>query len=597
VSRSGRNSKLLAAVCLGLLIATLAIYARTFGFGFVAYDDNKYVYENPVLKAGLTWANLGWAFRTFYFANWCPVTWISYLADVQFFGVNPGEMHAVNVALHAAAALLLFLALMRMTRQPWRCALVAGLFAVHPLHVQSVAWISDRKDVLSAFFAALALFLYAGYAKAPSALRYWSATLAFAFSLMAKTMAVTLPFVLLLVDFWPLRRLSGRTILEKLPLLAMAAAAGVLTALAQHKAMELSAAGAFEHLSLSARLANALVCYVRYMAKSLWPVGLAAFYPAEPAGLAQVLGAAAIFLAITVAAVKWAWRRPFLLTGWLWFLGMLVPVIGIVQQVGDQNFADRYNYLPMIGLSIAAIWTVADAIADRPTMLRGAAVLSVIWLAALAVTAARQTAYWADSRTLFAHGLTVTEKNYFLANNLGVILEKSGQSAEAAALFRRAIDFNPNHAPAYVNLGLDLLRSGHFEEGREHLSTAVRLNPNLPSAQAALGVMFAGEGNYEEARRRLQESLRMDPNQAEAQNNFCALLLRLGRVEAAAAHCMQALNLRPAYTIARINLARAFALSRRPAEAERELNFALGEEPGNATARQTLLDLRNGKFR
>lgn len=592
------SNEVLAMVCVALVIATLAIYSRTCGYGFVAYDDNRYVYENPVVRTGLSGANVAWAFKTFYFANWYPLTWISYMTDVQLFGVNAGEMHVVSVVLHALTALLLFLALVRMKLQPWRCALVAGLFAVHPLHVQSVAWISDRKDILSAFFAALTLLLYARYAEAPSVPRYLAVAAAFALSLMAKTMAVTLPFVLLLLDFWPLRQLSRRSVVEKLPLITMAALAGSLTFLAQRNAAKLGSVVALDDLPLSVRAANAMVSYLGYLAKTVWPAGLAAFYPAHPLSVPSVLGAAAILLVVTVAAVIWVRRCPGFLVGWLWYLGMLVPVIGIVQQVGDQNFADRYDYLPMVGLTIAAIWVAGDAIAKRPAMVRAGAVFSVLWLLTLAVSAARQTNYWADSRTLFEHGLAVTEGNYFLANNLGVILEsKNGPSAESAALFRQAIAFKPNHAPAHVNLALDLIRLGRMEEARAHLIEAVRLNPKLAMAQAALGIMFVGDGNYDEARRRLEESLRLDPEQAEAQNNMCAVLLHSDRAQEAAAHCAAALKVKPDYVMARINLARAFALQDKKGEAERELNLALREDPSSLTARQALVDLRSGQLR
>lgn len=589
------SKTVLAIFCLALVIATLAIYSRTFGYGFVAYDDDKYVYENPILRAGLTGANVAWALRTFYFANWYPLTWISYMTDIQFFGLNAGEMHAANVLLHVLTTLLLFLALVRMTRQPWRCALVAGLFALHPLNVQSVAWISDRKDVLSACFAALTLFLYAGYAKAPSALRYISVALAFALSLMSKTMAVTLPFVLLLLDFWPLGRLGRRAILEKVPLIAMAAIASVLTFLAQRN---YRAVVMFEHLPFSVRAANAIGSYLGYIAKAVWPAGLAAFYPPHPHSLPSALGAAAILLAITAAAVKWVRRCPSFLIGWLWYLGMLVPVIGIVQQVGDQAMADRYAYLPMVGLSIAAIWTAAGAIAQRPTMLRGAAVVSLLWLAVLAVVAARQAMYWADSRTLFEHALAVTDGNYIMANNLGVILGRQpGQSAQAMALYRQALVFAPFHAAAHANLGSELAKSGQWEEARKHLEAAVRLDPGMAAPQANLGIVFAAEGNYQDAQRHFEESLRLDPVQAEAQNNMCGVLLHLGRPEEAAAHCTEALKVRPGYAKARINLARALALQGGKAEAERELNLVLRDNPNDPSARQALLDLRTGQLR
>jgi protein O-mannosyl-transferase len=585
----------LAIVSVALAVAIFAVYSRTFGYGFVAYDDDKYVYENSVLGTGLTGANFAWAMTAFYFANWSPLTWISYMADVQLFGLNAGEMHAVNVVLHIGATLLLFLALMRMTWQPWRCALAAGLFALHPLNVQTVAWISDRKDVLCAFFAALTLFLYAGYAKAPTALRYISVLLAFGLSLMAKTMAVTLPFVLLLLDFWPLRRLGRRAILEKVPLVAMAGIAGVLTFLAQRNYTEHDGAVAvLDRLPFSVRAVNAVASYVAYIAKAVWPADLAAYYPPHPPSLPSALGAAAILLTVTAAAVKWARRCPYFLTGWLWYLGMLVPVIGIVQQVGDVAIADRYAYLPLVGLSIAAIWTAAGALGQRTPMLRGAAVISVLWLTTLAVAAARQATYWADSRTLFEHALAVTEGNYIMANNLGVILSRQpGQSPKAIALFRQALAVAPFHAAAHANLGSELAKSGQWEEARKHLEAAVRLDPSMAAAQANLGMVFAAEGNYQDAQRRLEESLRLDPAQAESQNNMCGVLLRLGRPAEAARHCTEALKARPAYAKARINLARALALQGGKAEAERELNLVLRDNPNDSAARQALLDLRD----
>ncbi len=576
----------------------MAIFGRTAGFGFVAYDDNKYVYENPVVRAGLKGANVAWAFKTFYFANWSPLTWLSYMTDVQLFGVNAGEMHAVNVLLHAMTAVLLFLALVRLTQQVWPCALLAGLFALHPLHVESVAWIADRKDVLSAFFAALTLFLYAGYAKAPSVLRYFAVALAFALSLMAKTMAVTLPFVLLLLDFWPLRRWGRRAVLEKVPLIAMAAVAGVLTYFAQRDAAEVVAVVDLEYLPFFARIASAAVTYVSYLGKAIWPANLAVFYPPHPPGAASALIALAILLAITAAAVRWVRRCPFLLVGWLCYLGMLLPTVGIVQQVAEQVEADRYVYLPLVGLFIAAIWTAASVLEKRPRWQRGATVCCVVWLAALAVAASRQTTYWANSRTLFEHGLAVTKGNYILAENLGVVLErKDGPSDESAALFRQAIAFKPSHAAAHASLGLELMRSGRLEEAKSELEEAVRLNPRSAVAQADLGVMFATEGNYEEGRRRLEESLRLDPLQPEALNNTCVILLRLGRAEDAAADCTQALKIRPEYTMARVNLARALAFQGRTSDAERELNAAMRDEPANATARQALDDLRAGRLR
>jgi len=591
------SRKILAIICLTLAVATLAVYSRTFTYGFVSYDDDKYVYENPVLTTGLSAANVAWALRTFYYANWHPLTWISYLMDVQLFGLHAGPMHAMNVVWHLAAVLLLFLALVRMTGRPWRCALVAGLLALHPLHVESVAWISERKDVLCAFFVALTLFLYAGYAKAPSARRYFFVALAFALSLMAKPMAVTVPLALLLLDFWPLGRIqwpSGgpalrRVIAEKVPLLAMSAVAGALTFMAQRNYGAVVVLG---QLPLGARAANALVATVSYMLKALWPVNLAAFYPPHPHAPATVLGAATLLALITAAAVKSARSRPYFLVGWLWFLGMLVPVIGLVQ-VGGQAMADRYTYLPFVGLSIAAIWTVADALKRRPGLHRGAAVCSALALAALAAAAARQAEYWQDSRTLFEHAIAVTDGNYIMENNLGVTLIKKDQpSPEAAALYRRALAANPDYADARANLGRELVKSARFDEARSQLLEAVRLNPRMAEPHADLGVIAAARGNYQEARLELEESLRLNSADAETHSNLCFVFLHLGRPADAVAQCTEALNLNPDQENARVNLAKAYAAESRRADAERELNEALRRNPNNAYARATLAELK-----
>lgn len=592
-------------VCVLLAAAVLAVFGRTFAYGFITYDDGRYVYENPILNAGLSAANVAWALTTFSCANWHPLTWLSYLADVQLFGVDAGEMHAVNALLHLLTAGLLFLAFVRMTGRPWRSALVAGLFAVHPLHVESVAWIAERKDVLSACFMALTLFLYGGYAKVPSLQRYVSVALAFALSLMAKPMAVTLPLVLLLLDFWPLGRLGRRAdgparrrvILEKIPLLAMTAISCALTFQAQRS---FGAVVPLEHLTLPVRAANAIVSYAGYIVKMVWPAGLAVFYPPHRHGAASVLGSAALVGAVTLAAVKWAGRRPYLLTGWLWYVGMLVPAIGIVQ-VGDQAMADRYTYLPMVGLSIAVIWMAADAMEHRPGMERGAAVVSILGLAALAVAAARQASYWEDSRTLYEHALAATDGNYVMANDLGAVLGQAGPSAQAEALYRQAIALRPGYADAHANLGHELLKSGRLEEGRAQLAEAVRLDPMLPAAQADLGFVFASEGSYQEARTHLAEALRLNPANAQSQNDMCFVLLRLGRPEEASAHCTEALNLDPGLVFARINLAKAHAAEGKQADAERELNALVQRNPGNAAARQALVDLQddlqNGKLR
>ncbi|MGD0481537.1 MAG: tetratricopeptide repeat protein [Terracidiphilus sp.] len=546
-----------------LTLATLAIYAQTATHGYVAYDDDQYVYQNHWVKAGLTAANVAWAFTTFFYANWHPLTWISYMLDFSLFGENPGAQHLVNVALHLASALLLFLALARMTRQPWRCALVAAIFAVHPLHVESVAWISERKDVLSTFFEMLALLLYVRYTAKPGVRSYLPVAVAFALSLLAKPMAVTFPFVLLLLDYWPLRRIDWplkvvpirRLFMEKTPLLAMAAAASVLTFMAQR------GFGAMVSLirdPLPERIANAAIAYVGYMGKTFWPVDLAVLYPARPPAPVAVATATLILVVITVAAWRWAKQRPYFAVGWLWYLGMLLPVIGLVQ-VGVQAMADRYTYVPMVGLSIALIWTVADFVENRAAPRTAAAAVAVLALAALTGAAYRQAAYWKNSRTLFEHTLAVTRDNYIIQNNLGVVLANEGNSTEAVALYRAALVTAPDYAAALANLGHEQLKSGQLAEAYANITKALDLSPDLASAQADLGLLLAARGDFEEARRHIEHSLILAPGDADNESNLCFVLTHLGRPDEAIAHCNAALRINPGMSNAQFNLNNALA--------------------------------------
>jgi hypothetical protein len=347
---------------------TLAVYFQTHAYRYVAYDDNVYVYLNPRVRQGLSFDGIGWALTALYI-NWHPLTWLSLMLDVQLFGMNPGRQHLVNVAFHIGSTILLLLGLTRLTRKPARCALVAAIFALHPLHVESVAWIAERKDVLSTFFELLTLLLYAGYAQKRTALRYSAVLLAFACSLMAKPMAVTFPFVLLLLDYWPLHRLTlplsraklGRLLWEKAPLLALSAGASVLTMIAQASS---GAVIPLARVPFAARLSNAVIAYVRYIEKAFWPAKLGVLYPLEPASVRNAAASLVILMVVSGIAIYWLRRRPYVLVGWLWYLGMLFPVIGLVQ-VGNQSMADRYMYLPLVGLSMALVWLVADAVAGR----------------------------------------------------------------------------------------------------------------------------------------------------------------------------------------------------------------------------------------
>ncbi len=549
-----------------------------------------------MVTAGLSGAGIAWALTTTYAANWHPLTWISYQTDCQFFGVNAGAEHAVNVALHLAGTLLLFFALLAMTGHPWRCALVAAVFALHPLHVESVAWIAERKDVLSSALAMLTVLLYVRYVRVPSIGKYIGVAIVFGLALMAKSMVVTLPFVLLLIDFWPLQRfawpsgwLDLRPLLrEKTPLFAMSAVASVLTYVAQRSG---GAVASLDHLPLTARIANALVSYFSYMVKAVWPVDLTAFYPPHQHGAGMVLLATLVLAVITVGALMRARQSPWIIVGWLAYIGMLVPVIGIVQ-VGWQSMADRYTYVPLVGLSIAVVWSIADALASRLILQRVAAALSLVVLTTLAVTAWRQVGYWSNSHALFEHSLAVTEANYVMENNMGVVLGSEGRAAESIAAYRSAIAIQPDYADAWANLGREFLISGQTNEASRVLARAVELNPLLEAAQADLGVVLAAAGKFDQAETHLEEAVRLAPSDAESQSNLCSVLQYRARPAEAARRCTEALKLKPDSPAARLNLAGALAAQGHRDEAIRELNIVLRQHPDYAAARSALADLQ-----
>ncbi|HEX3747158.1 MAG TPA: tetratricopeptide repeat protein [Bryobacteraceae bacterium] len=556
-------AKLLALICLLLAAAVVAIYAQTAGHGYVAYDDDQYVYQNHWVKAGLTAANIAWAFTTFFYANWHPLTWLSYMLDFSLWGENPGAQHLVNVAFHLGSALLLFVALARMTRRPWRAALVAALFALHPLRVESVAWISERKDVLSTFFQMLTLFLYVRYVAKPALTRYLAVAAVFALSLLAKPMAVTFPLVLLLVDYWPLQRFSWpperraarQAILEKLPLLALSAVASIFTFLAQRT---YGAVASLAYLPFSARAANAAIAYVVYIAKSLWPADLAVLYPEHNPDASSAFLAALVLAAVTVLAWVWRRKRPYLAVGWLWYLGMLVPVIGLVQ-VGVQSMADRYTYMPTIGLSLALVWAVADVVEGRRPLRLTAGIAAAVALVALSAISFRQTEYWKSSRTLFEHTLAVTRDNHIIENNLGVVLGREGDSKGAVDLYKEALALVPNYAEANSNLAHELLKAGQFAEAEPYLTKALAENPNLATAHGDLGVLLAARGQFEDARQQFLRALSLSPEDADNESNLCFALTHLGRPQEAIAHCDAALRIDPNHANAKFNLRNARA--------------------------------------
>ncbi len=563
--RRGPGATLLVGA--GLIAATLVVYAQVAGFDFVNIDDQQYVENNRRVLAGPTRAGLAWALTTHAEANWHPLTWISLMLDARIGGPGPRLFHLTNLALHAANTLLLFGVLAVMTGSRLRSGFVAALFAIHPLHVESVAWISERKDVLSAFFGLLALSAYLRYVRRPGLARYLPVGLAFALGLMAKPMLVTLPLAMLLFDYWPLRRVGPGTaggwlpILEKLPLLGLSVVSGILTLQAQLRG---DAVNTLAALPLDARVANAVVSYVTYLTKMLWPTELAVFYPhpRDTLPLWQVSLSALALAGVTALAWAGARRRPYLAVGWLWYLVTLLPVIGLLQ-VGAQAMADRYTYLPLVGPFIAIAWGVPDllqAAASPAALRRRTLALSAVALVAILLLVARahdQVGYWRDGATLFRHALRVTTDNARAHNGLGMALSRAGELERAVEHFREALRLDPAYPEAHDNLAAGLALQGKTAEAIEHFREALRLRPQDASCHANFGTVLMRRGDLDDAAAEFAEAIRLDPDHGSAHNNLGVLLARRGDVTAAIEHFEEALRIAPDDAGARANLERA----------------------------------------
>ncbi len=501
-------------ISLGLLLAIVAVYWQVGQCEFINYDDHEYVADNPRINHGLTSSSVAWAWKAKVVSNWHPLTVLSHMLDCELFGVNPRAHHLVNLLFHALNTLLLFHVLQKLTREIWPSAIVAALFALHPLHVESVAWISERKDVLSTFFFLLAIWAYAHYAQRTevrsqkseagiptSGLRpltsgqYWLALLFFALGLMSKPMLVTLPFVLLLLDYWPLRRFELKTenlklktfvrlILEKLPFFALAAASSVVTMFYQRGAIM-----PVEYLTISERLFNALISYARYLGKTFWPAKLAIFYPHPGAWAAwQIAASIAVLVAITSVVIWQIRRRPFLAVGWFWFLGTLVPVIGLVQ-VGSQSMADRYSYIPLIGIFVMLVWSAKEIFRNLPKILP--ALASVAVLTACATTTFFQMRHWKNSETLFSHTLAVTERNATAHFSLGNALMDRGDLDGGVSQFEKALAIRPNYPEIRGQIAHCFEIQGRLREARDLYYQALESKPDLPEALNNLAWMLA----------------------------------------------------------------------------------------------------------
>jgi len=515
-----------ACICVCLFVVTWIVYAQTLRFDFVNYDDPRYVYQNTRITDGISIGNVAWAFSHIHSENWHPLTTITHMLDCQLHGLNAGWHHFSNVLFHSFAVVLLFVALEHMTGALWRSAFVSAVFAVHPLHVESVAWIAERKDVLSAFFFMLTLLAYSRYARAPSTGRYLTVVLVVALGLMSKPMLVTLPFVLLLLDYWPLERFKAgkskterrlsQLILEKIPLIALAAASSIVTFMAQRGAI-----GWTEQLPVSARISNALVSYVIYIEQMLWPANLAVFYPHPENRLSalEVTLTLSAIVGITAAAFVFRKRVPYLVTGWLWYLGMLVPVIGLVQ-VGWQGHADRYTYLPQIGLYIAVTWMLTDFSRAWRLQRTVIGVAALIMVGALSWRCWLQASYWRDSETLFTHALAVTRNNDVAMNNLGIIFLEKGQLDDAISNLQAAIDVRPENAPAHDNLAKALLQKGQVAEAMVHYRKFLEIEPDNVEARNTLGTALIRQGRLREAIGQWQDALAIQPENGNAASNL-----------------------------------------------------------------------------
>jgi tetratricopeptide (TPR) repeat protein len=544
-------------VSAALVAAGAFVYAPVRHHEFVNFDDPQYVSENPHVASGLNGPALSWALTTGDASNWHPLTWLSHQLDVELFGLDPGRHHLTSVAIHLVNTLLLFGLLHGMTGALFRSAFVAALFAVHPLHVQSVAWIAERKDVLSALLFLLTLRAYLAYVRRPGRSRYAAVVVLFALGLTAKPMLVTLPFVLLLLDFWPLGRVESsstwrRLIVEKLPLVGLAAASSLVTVAVQRRAVQ-----SLDLLPLSRRFATAALAYAWYAAKVAWPTRLAVLYPYPEAVLAwQVLGAAAVLGAVSLLALRASPRHSYLTVGWFWYIGTLLPVLGLVQ-VGSQPWADRYTYIPAIGLFIVVAWGAADLAAGwRHRDLLLAAAASIVLFGCVLV-ARRQVGYWRNSVVLWERALDVTAGNYRAEHNLADALARQRRIEEAVTHYAAALLIKPDFAEAHNNLGLALAEQGKVSEAMTHYADALRALPDYQEAHNNLAVALARAGRNAEALRHFTEAVRIDPSVAVAHNNLGVALAREGRFEEAVPEFAEALHLKPGYPEARTNLAAA----------------------------------------
>jgi len=544
-----------AFICAALALSVWVAFGGALDHQFLDYDDNSYVYENPRITHGLSLSAAAWAFTHVHANNWHPLTTISHMLDCQLYGLQPWGHHLTNIVLHALAAIILFFALRVLTARTtaastWLSAFVAAVFAVHPLRVESVAWVSERKDVLSGVFFALTLWAYAGYARRPAAAKYVAALIAFALGLLSKPTLVTLPFVLLLLDYWPLRRLGAqwpivrRLIIEKIPFFMLSAGSSVVTILAQQNAL-----AEVRDLSVVERLGHALLAYVAYVGQLFYPAHLAVCYPLMRSDLSavRITLSTVLLVAISVGVFIYRRRYRFLLVGWFWFVGMLVPMIGLVQ-VGQQARADRYTYLPMIGLYILVAGSGYELLNKWRRGRVVAAVVAIAIVLALVTESYAQTQYWRDTQSLWEHAANTTNDNYIAHYTLGNVLAQKRQVDEAIEHYRKSLQIDPDYVQTHNNLGIAYAELGRFDEAISEYETALRLRPDFAEASSNLGVVLATVGRPDEAIARFEQALRVRPDYAEAHLNLAYIFAQRGRGDEAERHLAEAKRLRAAHT-------------------------------------------------
>ncbi len=624
------NKKYTYLIIAFLIVASGLAYGRILCNDFINFDDNEYITENNHIKSGINIESIKWAITSSYASNWHPLTWLSHMLDWSLFGANASGHHLVNLLLHIGSVLFLFFFLAKTTKSLWPAAFVAAFFALHPLRVESVAWASERKDVLSMFFGMAALYVYAGYVEEQKLSRYFLCLALFALGLMAKPMLVTLPFVLLLLDFWPLERwpdvsnpshnptainntvsvkkknrhkhnvpgekklsASGKSrgqsmgilLWEKAPFVFLAIISAVLTIWAQSKGGVIIA---LQRLPFPERIVNAIVSYVGYLGKIFWPVDLAVFYPYEGSLPSwQVFGAAFILLGISAAVIYFIKKAPFLFVGWFWYLGTLIPVIGLVQ-VGNQAMADRYTYLPSIGIGIMLTWGIVYLLPQeklRKIILIPAA---VIVLAVCIFLTGQQCGYWKNSIELFNYALQVTKANYLAHNNLGVALAEEGKNDQAIAHYFAAIDINPHYADPHSNLGAALAAEGKNDQAIAHYLAAIDIDPHHADFHSNLGVALAAEGKNEEAIEHYLTAIKINQDYDDAYYNLANLLIKQGKIEEAIGRYRETIKINPDNARAHYNLADILAQQGKIEEAIDHFREVLRINPSSFAALNNL---------